>query len=152
MGDLTLIYLFTLLFFAFSCGSPDEKSVPDISPDSVRQSISAAKSDTVPKISISPPPQSLSPNTMRVKGKVVEIHQDQTGKRGSIKIQIQQILAVGSSTPLTNVNDTLLVNISSKFDSLKTGTHFIGEIRSRETMGEDSTSWHLVQVEAKNDH
>lgn len=142
MGYLPIIYILVLWLTTFSCG-PSEKEVKPSHHSANSISQSTMKTDTVPKII--PPPEGLAPNTIQIQGKILTISAKGDMNPPSIQIQINKILAVGSSTPVLHAKDTLMVQ-TSKADTLNPGEEFIGILKHRQIMTGKASPWFLVKI------
>lgn len=105
------------------------------------------KNDTIPTPPVAPAPE-LSPDMVRVKGRIIEVHPSPDNKSARITLRVSEFLGMGSSAPAVTSGDTIKVKVSNLPAKMKKDDLFVFDLKYRHILAEyrDTTpSWLYIK-------
>jgi len=106
-----------------------------------KPSLQQTQTDTIP------PSQALAPGTIKLEGKIIQIHPEKSGDGINFKFKVEHILGIGASVPPIAENDTLEIVSIKKPKMLSPGQYLTCLIQHHKVLaGTNAPEWELSKI------
>lgn len=147
MGFTPQVFIITLAFTVFSCGSSGKETAKEKVVDSTAHQMEV-KNDTMPKPEPVPPPP--APGTVRLNGTILSVDTTKNGGSVVFHFKVHKTLEYGSSTPAIAPQDTLEISATLSQEIANRKEALTISIQHREPpvgFGETPPAWRLINIE-----